>query len=106
MTLPHGFIFVLILYLIGAILPKLQAPKRHKKGRMAGCVETELSTEGFFNFLDTTTMFYVLYNRKYDDCYVFSSSNHQLEKYVPVHIVHMSLFILPVHSVHIMMILV
>ena len=47
MTLPHGFIFVFILYLIGAILPKLQAPKRHKKGRMAGCVETELSTDGF-----------------------------------------------------------
>ena len=47
MTLPHGFIFVFILYLIGAILPKVQAPKRHKKGRMAGSIEAEFSTEGF-----------------------------------------------------------
>ena len=47
MTLPHGFNFVFILYLIGAILPKVKAPKRQKKGRMAGCIEAELSTEGF-----------------------------------------------------------
>ena len=47
MTLPHGFIFVFILYLTGVILPKVQAPKRHKKGRMAGCIVAEFSTEGF-----------------------------------------------------------
>ena len=51
MTLPHGFIFLFILYLIGAILPKtlpnVQPPKRHKKGKMAGCIVAELSAEGF-----------------------------------------------------------
>ena len=41
-----------ILHLIGPILPKkilpkVQAPKIHKKERMAGCIEAELSTEGF-----------------------------------------------------------
>ena len=29
------------------ILPKVQAPKGHKKGKMGGCIEAELSTEGF-----------------------------------------------------------
>ena len=51
MTLPHGFIFLFILYLIGAILPKtlpnVQPPKRHKKGKMADCIVAELSAEGF-----------------------------------------------------------
>ena len=51
MTLPYGFIFLFILYLIGAFLPKtfpkVQPPKRHKKGRMAGCIVAELSAEVF-----------------------------------------------------------
>ena len=34
-------------YLAKKILPKVQAPKRHKKERMAGCIEAELSSEGF-----------------------------------------------------------
>ena len=45
------FIFVFILYFIRLscqkILSKMQAPKRHKKGRIAGCIDSELSIEGF-----------------------------------------------------------
>ena len=66
------------------ILPKVKAPERHKKGEVTGCIETEFYRK-ILNFLDTITMFlYYIIKIMNDDCYLFSSLNHQFEKYVPV----------------------
>ena len=70
MTLSHEFIFVFILYLIGAILPKkilpkVQAPKR-QKGKDGWLYRGGIVYRSVLNFLDTATMFYVLYNRNYN----------------------------------------
>ena len=62
MTLPHRFIFVFILYFVGAILPKnifkSADSKKRKKGRDR-YIEAQLTVEGGLNFLDTVAMFYV-----------------------------------------------
>ena len=68
MTLPLEFIFVFILYFIGAILPKNIAKSVGSKKRYKGedgYIEGELSIEVGVNFLDTITMFLV-YNRNYE----------------------------------------
>ena len=67
MTLPHGFIFVFILYFIGAVLPKKCYQKcglQKKIKRRGWLYRRGIVYRRGLNFLYTITMFYV-YNRNY-----------------------------------------
>ena len=73
----------------------MQALKRHKKGRIVGYMEAELSTEGFLTFwsLQPCFMYYVIEIMN-DHCHAFSSSNHQFEKICACYTVHILMIVL------------